>query len=93
MLTIHQKKDRHKPMVQYARLGKIGAEAYAQLAAGKKKCALLCMDTKGTPMTNVAYWFGPAMRAARNGSGIAPPRALRTVATVALPLEPIGRSR
>lgn len=65
MLTIHQKKDRHKPMVQYARLGKIGAEAYAQLAAGKKKCALLCMDTKGTPMTNVAYWFGPAMRAAR----------------------------
>ena len=61
MLTIHQRKDRHKPMVRYAPLGKIGAEAYAQLSKGKKKGALLCMNTEGTLMTDVTYWFKPAL--------------------------------
>jgi hypothetical protein len=62
MLTVHQKKDRNKPMVRYAPLGKVGAEAYAQLAKGKKKGALLCMNTEGKPITDVDYWFKPALR-------------------------------
>ena len=66
MLTVHQKKDRNKPMVRYAPLGKIGAAAYAQLAGGKKKKdALLCLNTEGTPMTDVAYWFKPALAVAK----------------------------
>jgi hypothetical protein len=65
MLTVHQKKDRNKPMVRYAPLGKVGAEAYVQLAAGKKKGARLCMNTEGTPMTDVTYWFKPALKEAK----------------------------
>jgi len=61
MLTVHQKKDRNKPMVRYTPLGKVGAEAYAQLAKGKKKGWRLCMNTEGTPMTDTSYWFKPAL--------------------------------
>jgi integrase len=64
MLTVHQKKDHNKPMVRYAPLGKVGAEAYAQLAKGKKG-ARLCMNTEGTPMTDVNYWFKPALKEAK----------------------------
>ncbi len=64
MLTIHQEKDRNKPMVRYAPLGKVGGEAYAQLAKGKKG-SLLYMNTVGTPMTDVEYWFKPALAKVR----------------------------
>jgi site-specific recombinase XerD len=64
MLTVHQKKDRNRPMVRYTPLGKVGAEAYSQLAKGKKRSAPLCMNTEGTPMTDVGYWFNPAQAAA-----------------------------
>jgi integrase len=65
MLTVHQKKDRNKPMVRYAPLGKVGAKAYAELAKGKKKGALLCMNTEGVPMTDMTYWFKPALAVAK----------------------------
>jgi site-specific recombinase XerD len=67
MLTVHQKKDRDRPMVRYTPLGKVGAEAYSQLAAGKKKGARLCMNTEGTPMTDSRYWFDPALAEAGIG--------------------------
>jgi integrase len=61
MLTVHQKKDRNRPMVRYAPMGKVGAAAYAQLTRGKKKGARLCLNTEGTLMTDVRYWFDPAL--------------------------------
>jgi len=68
MLTVHQKKDRNRPMVRYTPLGKVGAEAYAVLAKGKKKGARLCMNTEGTPMTDARYWFDPALAEAGIGN-------------------------
>jgi hypothetical protein len=65
MLTVHQKKDRSRPMVRYAPLGKVGAEAYAQLAKNRKKGSRLCLNTEGTPMTDVDYWFKPALKEAK----------------------------
>lgn len=61
MLTVHQKKSRNKPMVRYTPLGKMGAEAYAQLAKGKKKGGRLCLNTEAAPMTDATYWFNPAL--------------------------------
>lgn len=65
MLTVHQKKDRNRPMVRYTPLGKIATEAYSQLAKGKKRGAPLCVNTEGTLMTKVRYWFNPALAEAK----------------------------
>ncbi len=51
-------------MVRYAPLGNVGVEAHSQLAKGKKKRALLCMNTEVTPMTDVD-WFKPALAVVR----------------------------
>jgi hypothetical protein len=52
------------PWVTYTPLGKLAAEAYSQLAKGKKRGAPLCMSTEGMPMAAVGYWFEPALAAA-----------------------------
>jgi integrase len=64
MLAVHQQKDRNKPKIRYVPLSKKGVEAYTQLAKGKRSKALLCLNTEGTPMTKVAYWFNPAIKEA-----------------------------
>ena len=64
MLTVHQKKDRSKPRIRHTPLDKVRAAPYAQLAKDKKRGARLCMNTEGSAMTDVDYWFKPMLAAA-----------------------------
>lgn len=64
LLTVHQKKDRNKPKIRYVPLSRKGVEAYEQLANGKRLKALLCVNTAGNRMTDVTYWFKPALEEA-----------------------------
>ena len=64
MLTVHQKKDPNKPMVRYVPLGRVGAAAHEQLAKGKKSGAFLCLNSEGSQMTDVTYWFNPSLKKA-----------------------------
>jgi site-specific recombinase XerD len=64
MLGVHEQMDRNKPKIRYVPLSKKGAEAYKLLARGKKAKAVLCLSTEGTQMTDVTYWFKPALKVA-----------------------------
>lgn len=64
MLAVHQQKDRNRSKIRYVPLSKKGVEAYKQLAKSKKSKAPLCLNTEGTRMTDVTYWFKPALKEA-----------------------------
>jgi integrase len=64
MLTVHQKKDRNAPKVRYVPMTPIALEAYNKMAEGKKRGALLCVNSRGHAL-RARHWFEESLAKAK----------------------------